>query len=84
MNDNPLNTGDDQVLLPRLYIMMIPTVTPEVRKVEMPQSIRFAHLKRWLLGLLVLCVLGVGAYTLLTKSGEAQPRVAVPGTSAGV
>jgi membrane fusion protein, multidrug efflux system len=64
--------------------MMIPTVTPEVRKVEMPQSIRFAHLKRWLLGLLVLCVLGVGAYTLLTKSGEAQPRVAVPGTSAGI
>src|SRR5438105_1992898 len=68
--------------------MMIPTVTPEVRKVEMPESIPFSHLLkrwlRWLFGLLVLCLLGAGAYTLLTKSGEAQPRVAVPGTSTGV
>lgn len=65
--------------------MMIPTVTPEARKVEMPESIRVAQLlKRGLLGLLVLCLLGVGAYALLSKSGEAQPRVASPGTSTGV
>lgn len=64
---------------------MITTVTPEGRKVEMPESIRFAPLlKRWLLGLLILCLLGVGAYTLLTKSGEAQPRVAAPGTSTAI
>lgn len=62
---------------------MITTVTPEARKVEMPESIRFAQLlKRGLFGLLILCLLGVGAYAL-TK-GEAQPRVAVPGTPTGV
>ena len=65
--------------------MMIPTLTPEAGKVEMPESVRVARLlKHGLLGLLILCLLGVGAYALLTKSGEAQPRVAPPGASAGV
>src|SRR5688500_20265467 len=64
--------------------MMIPTLTPEAGKVEMPESVRVARLlKHGLLGLLILCLLGVGAYALLTKSGEAQPRVAPPGASAG-
>jgi membrane fusion protein, multidrug efflux system len=77
--------GCGQVLLPRLYIMMVPTVTPEARKVEMPESIRVGQmLKRGVLGMLVLCLLGIGAYALLTKSGEAQPRVAAPGAAAGV
>lgn len=65
--------------------MMIPTVTPEAGKVAMPESLRVAQLlKRGLLGLLILCLLGVGAYALLTKSGEAQPRVSSPGSSTGV
>jgi multidrug efflux system membrane fusion protein len=51
----------------------------------MPESVRFAQLlKRGLLGLLILCLLGIGAYALLTKSGEAQPRVGAPGTTPGV
>lgn len=65
--------------------MMIPTLTPEAGKVEMPESVRVARLlKHGLLGLLILCLLGVGAYALLTQSGEAQPRVASPGGSTGV
>jgi membrane fusion protein, multidrug efflux system len=68
--------------------MMLPTVTPEVRKAPMPASIRFAPLLkrrlRWLLGLLVLCLLGVGAYALVTKSGEAQPRTPAPAATPGV
>lgn len=65
--------------------MMIPTVTTETGKVEMPESLRVAQLlKRGLLGLLILCLLGVGGYALLSKSGEAQPRVATPGSSNGV
>ena len=66
-------------------IMMLPTVTPEVRKAEMPQSVGFTPLlRRWSLGLVALCLLGVGAYALLTRSGEAQPRTAVPGSIPGV
>jgi multidrug efflux system membrane fusion protein len=41
----------------------------------MPESVRFATLvKRWLFGLLGACLLAVGAYAVLTKSDEAQPR----------
>ncbi len=41
----------------------------------MPASVRFAaSVKRWLFGLLSACLLAVGAYAVLTKSDEAQPR----------
>src|SRR5207302_3534419 len=33
-------------------------------------------LKRWGIGLLVVCLLAIGAYVFFTKSGEAQPRPA--------
>ncbi len=38
--------------------------------------------KRWGIALLALCLLAVGAYLLLTKSGEAQPRAAKQGPNA--
>ncbi len=41
----------------------------------MAESVRFATLlKRWLIGLSAACLLAVGAYALMTRSGEAQPR----------
>lgn len=41
----------------------------------MAESVRFATLlKRWLIGLSAACLLAVGAYVLMTRSGEAQPR----------
>lgn len=32
--------------------------------------------RRWWIGLLVVCLLAIGAYALLTKSGQVQPRAA--------
>lgn len=41
----------------------------------MAESVRFATvLKRWLIGLSAACLLAVGVYVLMTRSGEAQPR----------
>ncbi|MBS0169502.1 MAG: MdtA/MuxA family multidrug efflux RND transporter periplasmic adaptor subunit [Nitrospira sp.] len=41
----------------------------------MAESVRFATLlKRWLIGLSAACLVAVGAYVLMTRSGEAQPR----------
>ena len=41
----------------------------------MAESISFATtVKRWLIGLSAACVLAVGTYALMTRSGEAQPR----------
>jgi membrane fusion protein, multidrug efflux system len=48
----------------------------------MPESVQFATLvKRWLFGLLGACLLAVGAYAVLMKSDEAQPRGAGHGTN---
>ncbi|HLZ34861.1 MAG TPA: MdtA/MuxA family multidrug efflux RND transporter periplasmic adaptor subunit [Nitrospira sp.] len=50
----------------------------------MPESVHFATLlKRWLAGLLAACLLAVGAYAILTKSDEAQPRGAGQGPNPG-
>jgi multidrug efflux system membrane fusion protein len=50
----------------------------------MPEPIHFARLlKRWLAGLLAACLLAVGAYAILTKSDEAQPRGASQGRNPG-
>jgi len=63
--------------------MMITTVTPDTRNVEMPESLRLARLlRRTVIGVLILCILGIGAYALFSKSGEAQLRV-IPGPAAG-
>jgi len=49
----------------------------------MPESLRLACLlRRTVIGVLILCILGIGAYALFSKSGEAQPRV-IPGPAAG-
>jgi multidrug efflux system membrane fusion protein len=41
----------------------------------MPESISLAtSVKRWLIGLSAACLLAVGTYALMTRSGEAQPR----------
>lgn len=40
----------------------------------MSESVRFAtQLKRWLIGLSAACLLAVGTYALMSRSGEAQP-----------
>jgi multidrug efflux system membrane fusion protein len=45
------------------------------KKDDMPDSIHFATtLKRWLLGLSAACLLAVGGYALLAKSGEEPSR----------
>jgi len=38
--------------------------------------------RRWWIGLLLLCLLAIGAYALLSKWGQAQPRAAKEGTPA--
>jgi multidrug efflux system membrane fusion protein len=49
----------------------------------MPESTRFPVLvKRWGIALLAVCLLAIGAYVLLTKSGEAQSRAAKQGSNA--
>lgn len=41
----------------------------------MAESVRMATLvKRWMIGLFAACLLAVGVYVLMTRSGEAQPR----------
>lgn len=63
---------------------MITTVIPEAGKEEMPESVRLVRvLKRAVIGALIVCILGIGAYALFSKSGEAQPRV-IPGSTSGV
>lgn len=58
--------------------MMIP-FTEDARKVVIPGSVRPARfVKRAVMVVTALGVLAVGAYAVLTRSGEAQPRVAVP------
>ncbi|TLY25609.1 MAG: MdtA/MuxA family multidrug efflux RND transporter periplasmic adaptor subunit [Nitrospirae bacterium] len=48
----------------------------------MPGSIRFASLvKRWLIGLLAACLLGIGVYALLSESNEEPSRAAGRGTN---
>jgi multidrug efflux system membrane fusion protein len=50
----------------------------------MPERVRVARLvKRWSIGLLILSVIAVGAYVLVTKSGEGQLR-AGQGRNAGI
>jgi len=49
----------------------------------MPESIRFATtLKRWLLGLTAACLLALGGYALLAKSGEEPSRANQPPSGA--
>jgi len=49
----------------------------------MPESIRFATtLKRWLLGLSAACLLALGGYALLAKSGEEPSRANQPPSGA--
>ena len=46
---------------------------------EMPDRTRPAGgVSRWAIGLLAICLLGVGTYVYLTKSGAAQSRAAKP------
>lgn len=48
----------------------------------MPERTRFpVLLKRWGIALLAVCLIAIGAYILLTRSGEAQPRAAKQGAN---
>ena len=48
----------------------------------MPEPTRFpVLLKRWGIALLAVCLIAIGAYILLTRSGEAQPRAAKQGAN---
>ena len=48
----------------------------------MPEPTRFpVLLKRWGIALLAICLIAIGAYVLLTRSGEAQPRAAKQGAN---
>jgi multidrug efflux system membrane fusion protein len=59
------------------------TFTEDARKDRVREPARaLLTPKHWVVGLLVLCLLAVGAYVVLTRSGEAQPRVA--GTKANM
>lgn len=50
----------------------------------MTESISLAtSVKRWLIGLSAACLLSVGVYALMTRSGEAQPRIAEKRTTNG-
>lgn len=50
----------------------------------MTGSVSFAtSVKRWLIGLSAACLLAVGTYVLMTRSGEAQPRSAEKRVSNG-
>jgi multidrug efflux system membrane fusion protein len=50
---------------------------------QKPQSVA-PLLHRGLVGLLVICLLALGGYALLTRMGEAQPRVAGQGINPGM
>src|SRR6266513_1295921 len=48
----------------------------------MPERTRFpVLLKRWGIALLAVCLVAIGAYILLTRSGEAQPRATKQGAN---
>lgn len=48
---------------------------PPSSRQEMPERVRVARLvKRWSIGLLILCCIAFGAYVLVTKSGEGNSR----------
>src|SRR5947208_2203918 len=48
----------------------------------MPERTRFpVLLKRWGIALLAVCLIAIGAYVLLTRPGEAQPRAAKQGAN---
>jgi multidrug efflux system membrane fusion protein len=48
----------------------------------MPERTRFpVLLKRWGIALLAVCLIAIGAYVLLTRSGEAQPRASKQGAN---
>ncbi|MGD0266957.1 MAG: MdtA/MuxA family multidrug efflux RND transporter periplasmic adaptor subunit [Candidatus Methylomirabilota bacterium] len=53
------------------------TSTQKAPKNDVPERPRSAPVRRrWWIGLLVLCLLAIGAYALLSKWGRAQPRAA--------
>jgi multidrug efflux system membrane fusion protein len=61
------------------------TITQEARKSDMPQSVSFPRLlKRLIIGLLLVCLVAIGAYAILMKSGQAQPRLVGQGPNAAV
>jgi multidrug efflux system membrane fusion protein len=54
---------------------MTMTSTQKAPKNDVPEPFRSAPVRRrWWIGLLVLCLLAIGAYALLSKWGRAQPR----------
>ncbi|HJU05081.1 MAG TPA: hypothetical protein VJ692_07985, partial [Nitrospiraceae bacterium] len=56
------------------------TFPQQVRKDDRPEAMHAGKsLTRRVMGLLVICLLAIGAYALSTKSDEAQPRVAGQG-----
>jgi multidrug efflux system membrane fusion protein len=63
--------------------IMKPPLQPPPSQREVPERVRVARLvKRWSIGLVILCVIAFGAYALVTKSGESQLR-AGQGRNAG-
>ena len=45
----------------------------------MAESVRFATLvKRWMIGLFAACLLAVGVYVLMTRSGEGSSFATIP------
>lgn len=53
------------------------TSIQETRQSDLPERAGSALVRRrWRIGLLVVCLLAIGAYALLTKSGQLQPRAA--------
>ena len=60
-----------------------PPSQPPPSQREVPERVRVARLvKRWSIGLVILCAIAFGAYALVTKSGESQLR-AGQGRNAG-
>ena len=61
------------------------TIPEQARKGQVPESIGFPRLvTRWLFGLLIAGLLAMGAYAVLTRSDEAQPRPGAPGSPVAV
>ena len=60
-----------------------PPSQPPPSQRDVPERVRVARLvKRWSIGLVILCAIAFGAYALVTKSGESQLR-AGQGRNAG-
>jgi membrane fusion protein, multidrug efflux system len=58
------------------------TFMQEANTNDMPKQRRgAAWRRRWWIGLLAVCLLAIGAYTFLTRVGEAPTRAAAPGPS---